>query len=188
MRTSFIAGVALAALIAGAGFRLSPALAAGGEMAAVRSADDFTLADQNFLSHQLHRMSDAKAVVLVTYGSGSAAIRRDAAELRALQADAGGKGVELFLLDSDPAETRESVRADLGAAGLSIPVLFDKQQLVGEQLGVTRTAEAIVIDPKTWRIAYRGPLSRGGERLAAAGRGGGQRRSSCDRRLEPGGG
>jgi hypothetical protein len=35
---------------------------------------------------------------------------------------------------------------------------MDVNQLVGEQLGVTRTAEAIVIDPKNWKIVYRGPI------------------------------
>ena len=37
-----------------------------------------------------------------------------------------------------------------------MPVLFDYEQLVGEQLGVTKTAEALVIAPKTMKIAYRG--------------------------------
>ena len=169
MRVAALAsGVTLAALSASSGTWLGTAVAAGGSSSAVRTADDFTLADQDFLSHQLHRMTDATAVVLVTYVPGSQAVRRDAAALRALQGASKGRGVEVFLLDSNPAETREAVRADLVAAGLAAPVLFDKQQLVAEQLGVIRTAEAIVIDPKTWRIAYRGPISRDGENSAAA--------------------
>jgi hypothetical protein len=39
-----------------------------------------------------------------------------------------------------------------------MPILFDYEQLVGEELGITRAAEVIVIDPRGWTIAYRGPV------------------------------
>jgi mono/diheme cytochrome c family protein len=39
-----------------------------------------------------------------------------------------------------------------------LPVLADELQLVGRALGVTTTAEAFVIDPKTWTIVYHGPI------------------------------
>jgi len=47
-----------------------------------------------------------------------------------------------------------------------LPILFDYEQLVGEALDVSRAAEAIVIDPRTWSVAYRGPL--GGANLKSA--------------------
>ena len=37
------------------------------------------------------------------------------------------------------------------------PILFDYEQLVGEGLEFTRAAEVLVIDPKNWAIAFRGP-------------------------------
>ncbi len=53
-----------------------------------------------------------------------------------------------------------------------MPVLLDPNQLIGEILGVTRSAEAYVINPKTWTIAYRGPVSgvAGALEALAAGR------------------
>ncbi|WP_293902486.1 hypothetical protein [Phenylobacterium sp.] len=151
---------ALAVLSLGAGTIGAPV--------ATSSVDDFVLPDQNFLAHQLYRMADAKAVVLITYASGDAAVRKDAAAYRALQAAYGAKGVELFLLDSRLGETRERVNADARAAGLSgLPILFDYEQLAGEQLGVTRAGEVIVVDPRTWKVAYRGPaIGPGGEAWA----------------------
>ena len=35
---------------------------------------------------------------------------------------------------------------------------MDEQQLVGEGLGVKREGEVFVIDPHSWRVAYRGPV------------------------------
>jgi hypothetical protein len=138
------------------------------EAAAALSVDNFQLADQTFIGRQLYRLGDAKAVVLISYASADATVRRDAPAWMALKAAYAGKGVEFMALASRQGETRERVVADAKAAGLEMPILFDYQQLVGEQLGVTRTAEVIVIDPKTWRVAWRGPAAAGaGEAIAA---------------------
>jgi mono/diheme cytochrome c family protein len=66
--------------------------------------------------------------------------------------------VEIFMLNSTPADTREAILAEAKAYGYELPILMDSNQLVGEQLGVTRTAEVMVIDPKSWQIVYRGPI------------------------------
>ena len=135
--------------------------------------DDFQLPDQNYLARKLSRMQDAKAVVLISYAAGDAQIRADAPAYRALKATYGTQGVEFLMLDSRLGETRAKVRPDAAANGLDIPILFDYQQLVGEQLNVTRAAEVIVIDPRTWSIAYRGPVD--GADKAIAGLAGGQK-------------
>ena len=44
--------------------------------------------------------------------------------------------------------------------GLDIPVLIDDTHLVSESLQLTRAGEVLVIDPKGWKIAYRGPLDK----------------------------
>ncbi len=153
MKQTFLgaAGAVLAfSLLAGSGAHASPA--------AVK-ADNFMLADQNFLAHDLYRMRDAKAVVLITYAAGSPAVKADAAAYATLNATYAPKGVEVRMLDSTPADDRRAVIAETTAWKLDVPVLFDTNQLVGEQLGVTRTAEVIVLDPKSWRIVYRGPVA-----------------------------
>ena len=62
-------------------------------------------------------------------------------------------------MNSNLADGREKVAADTAVTSLGFPILIDSNQLVGEQLAVTRAAEAIVLDPKTWRVAYRGPVA-----------------------------
>jgi hypothetical protein len=66
--------------------------------------------------------------------------------------------VLFYMLDSNLADSRDAVAAEAKAQGLTIPILIDEQQLVGEQLGVAKEGEVYVIDPKTWRVAYRGAL------------------------------
>ncbi|MFZ5719533.1 MAG: hypothetical protein ACOY5Y_08730 [Pseudomonadota bacterium] len=151
-------GVGLARLI-GSGLLLALAVGLGARAATPLTVDNFRLSDQHFLSHELYRLHDAKAVVLVTYASGDATVRKDAAAIMALKADYAARGVEVMMLASRLGERREAVTPDAQAAGLKLPILFDYQQLVGEQLGVTRAGEAIVIDPKTWSVAWRGPVT-----------------------------
>jgi peroxiredoxin len=122
------------------------------------TVDDFRLPDQNLHSHELRQLGDATAVVLITQQNGCPVSRNTASAVKALQDEFTPKGVEIMMLNSTPSDKREEIVAEAKAYGYNIPILLDYYQLVGEQLGVTRTAEVIVIDPKSWKIVYRGPI------------------------------
>ena len=122
------------------------------------TVDDFRLPDQNMHSHELRQLGDASAVVLITQENDCPVSRNTSAAVKALQEQYSSKGVEIFMLNSTPSNKREAIVAEAQAYGYNLPILMDANQLVGEQLGVTRTAEVIVIDPKTWKIVYRGPI------------------------------
>ena len=161
------AGIALAALAVAAawsgigltGLATANATSATAPTVTPARVDDFMLADQNFLSHQLHRMADAHAIVLITYANDPV-VRRDAPAYMALKAAYAGKGVEVMMLDSVLGDKRPDVIRQANAAGIDMPILFDYEQFAGEQLKVTRAAEVIVIDPRSWKIAYRGPVGK----------------------------
>jgi len=162
IRTS-VAGAALIAVAclsyaAFSGATASTAAKAPAEVALPVTVDDFRLPDQNMHSHELRRLGDASAVVLITQANNCPVSRNTNAAVKALQDQYSAKGVEIFMLNSTPSDTREAIVAEAKAYGYNLPILMDTNQLVGEQLGVTRTAEAIVIDPKTWKIMYRGPI------------------------------
>ena len=121
--------------------------------------DNFLLVDQNLVAHELYHMSDAPAVVLVTQQNGDAVIRSQAPQLNRLAADYGAKGVQFLMLNPSLKDSMEAIQAEATKAGYKVPVLMDDRQLIGESLGVTRSAEAIVIDPKTWQVVYHGALA-----------------------------
>jgi hypothetical protein len=164
MKTSNLASTAVAgvlgALILGAGaLGLSHASAGDSHPVLPARVDDFVLADQNLEARQLYRMADDKAVVLITYASGDRQIRADAKAYMALKAAYAEKGVDVLMVDSKLGDRREPVIAETKAAGIDMPILFDYEQLVGEELAVTHAAEVIVLDPRKWSIAYRGPVT-----------------------------
>jgi hypothetical protein len=138
--------------------------AAASESAAI---GNFLLVDANFEAHELYRLAENKAVVLVTQSNGDAVMRAQAPALKALKTAYAGKGVEVLMLNSNLKDTREAILAESAKAGYDTPVLMDSYQLVGEALGVTRSAEVIVVDPKTWKVAWRGSLANAGKALDA---------------------
>lgn len=118
--------------------------------------DNFMLPDQAGVGHELYYYNEAKAVVIVTTAVGDKVSDQAIATLSGLQAKYADKGVHFMLLNSSLADTRETIAK--AAADLDLPVLDDELQLVGRSLGVTSTGEAFVVDPKTWTVAYHGPV------------------------------
>jgi hypothetical protein len=129
--------------------------------------DNFRLTDQHDVSHELYYSSDKKAVVLMAHGNGCEAGRRAAVELQALNGQYADQGVEVLLVDSHPHASREAIAQEARAAGIALPILVDETQLVGEQLGMTHDGEVLIVDPKGWKVAYRGALSAQGKNYAA---------------------
>jgi len=161
-RFGLIGLLASTALVAGCATDQTTAAFTGSAVDAAATTpatvDNFMLVDANLEAHELYRLADASAIVIVTQANGDAVLRGQAAALNALAKAYGEKGVEFRMLNSSLKDSRESVRAEIEKAGYAIPVLMDNNQLIGESLGVTRSAEAYVIDPKTWTVAWRGPV------------------------------
>ncbi len=164
-----LAGAAVTALLSGCAVDGSApnALSAATPTAAVESAampatpaviQNFMLADTNYMGHELYREPDAKVIVLITQMNNCPIVRNLAPKLKELEAKYGPQGVKFMMLNSAVQDSRDEIVAEAKEYGIDIPILMDSNQLVGEQLGVTRTAEFFVIDPKTWKVAYRGPL------------------------------
>ncbi|MCR5874149.1 redoxin family protein [Phenylobacterium sp. J426] len=120
--------------------------------------DNFMLPDETLMGHELYRLADAKAIVIITQANGCPISRSLAPAVRELKAKYEGKGVEFLMLNSALQDSREAIAKEAAEYNFDVPVLLDSNQLVGEQLGVTRTGEFFVIDPKTWKVVFRGPL------------------------------
>lgn len=120
--------------------------------------ENFRLLDQQGRSHELYYLSDMKAVVLMVQGNGCPIVRQALPALAEVRAKYQGQGVEFLLLNSNLQDTRESVAREASEFKIEFPILLDQSQLIGEALGVVRTSEVFVIDPKGWKLKYRGPM------------------------------
>lgn len=120
--------------------------------------DNFRALDQNGKSHELYYSSDMKAVVLMVQGNGCPIVRQAIPALKEIRDRYQAQGVEFLLLNSNLQDTRDAVAQEAKEFKYDFPILVDETQRIGEALGVQRTSEVFVIDPKGWKLAYRGPM------------------------------
>ncbi|MDZ4860993.1 MAG: redoxin family protein [Candidatus Hydrogenedentes bacterium] len=121
-------------------------------------AKNFRLEDHTGASHELYQMKDTKAIVLFYQGNGCPIVRKSVPEIKAIRDEFKPKGVEFFLINANLLDDKASVEAEAKEFLIDIPILLDAAQLVTQDLGTKRTAEAIVIVQGSWKIAYRGAI------------------------------
>jgi len=134
------------------------AVAAVAAQASMR-VDNFRLLDQDLQAHELYYYQDATAIVLMVQMNGCPIVRNLLGDFRAVHEDYAERGVVFAMINPSLQDTREAIRQEAADFGIDLPILVDETQLVGEALGIDRSAEVFVIDPRTWTVAYRGPLN-----------------------------
>ncbi|HEY0438011.1 MAG TPA: redoxin domain-containing protein, partial [Phenylobacterium sp.] len=118
------------------------AAATEGHSAIPARVDNFMLVDaQHLEAHDLYRMGDDKAVVLISTGVGCPIARAMTPAVKALRDKFAAQGVEVMLIDSNLQDSRDAIAAEAKEYGIDMPILMDSNQIVGESLGVTRTME-----------------------------------------------
>ena len=122
-------------------------------------ADNFVLIDHLGKAHELYYHRDDKAIVIVAQGNGCQIVRSNLEDLRAIRDDYSGQSVEILMLNANLQDTRTAIAEEAQEWGADFPILKDRTQIVAKSLELTRTGEVLVINPKTWDIVYRGPLS-----------------------------
>ena len=119
---------------------------------------DFALIDHQGAQHHMAWYDDHQAVVIVPQAVG-ATDDATLVGLAKLQSKYKDQRVAFFLMNPGLQIDRAAVAADLAAQELELPVLMDDTHLVAEMLGIERMDEAVVYDPSSFEISYRGPIA-----------------------------
>jgi peroxiredoxin len=120
--------------------------------------ENFRLTDHQGGSHELYYYSDAKAIVFMVQGNSCPIVRNAMPRFKELRDQYATQGVQFFMLNSNLQDNRQSVSQEAEEFGFDIPILIDETQIIGESLGLVRTGEVFVVDPKTWSVSYRGAV------------------------------
>ena len=119
---------------------------------------DFALIDHQGAFHWLSRNEGEKAVVLFIQGNGCPMTRLAVPTLKAIREKFASQGVQFWMLNANVQDDPASIRKEATEYAIDFPILMDEAQLVAESLGVVRTCEVFVINPKTKELVYRGPM------------------------------
>lgn len=129
--------------------------------AMAQRSTDFALLDQHGTFHQLSRYGESELVVLFVQGNGESASQQAIPLLDDLSTRFTEQGVVVLLLNPDPAQSRDQIIEEMAQLGVDLPVLQDSAQLVARSLKVVTTNEALILDPVSHDVLYRGPLHSG---------------------------
>jgi len=121
--------------------------------------DNFSLLDHKGRAHELYYYDDAPAIVIMIQGNGCPIVRNAWSDYSAVRDQFADKGVEFYMLNANKQDVRASIAEEAENFSFDMPILDDETQLIAEALGVTRTAEVLVISPADWSVIYRGPVN-----------------------------
>jgi hypothetical protein len=120
---------------------------------------DFALLDQDGRFHHMAWYDNNKAVAFLVQASNDAATQESLASFNALKDQYAAQGI-VFMMINPLGEARATVKADAERLGIDIPVLIDDAQVISESMGIDKTGEAFIYDPKSFRVIYRGPADQ----------------------------
>jgi peroxiredoxin len=120
---------------------------------------DFTLVDQNGATHSLSDYADKDYIVVYIHGSGCPIARLSVPEYQDIAATYRSKNIEFLMLNSFIQDDMRRIQKEASEFKIEFPILKDEDQTVAYSLGVERTAEVFVIDPRTHETVFRGPIN-----------------------------
>jgi peroxiredoxin len=126
---------------------------------AAEAVSDFSLIDANGRFFQLSRHSDATAIILFSYDPDSSEVERAAGDFADLVEQFAGQPLEFFMINSSGSADKLAMREAAEKQNIRLRVLMDDTQLVAEELGLSRAAEVVILDPKAKELVFRGALN-----------------------------
>lgn len=125
----------------------------------LRSLPDFELQDQHGVTHTLDQYSDRKLIVMYVQGVGCPIARIALPQYREVRELYKDKNIEFLMFNANIQDDMKRINREATEFGIDFVILKDEGQVLAKSLGVERTAEVFVIDPKTQEVLFRGPIN-----------------------------
>lgn len=125
----------------------------------LRSVPDFALTDQAGVIHTLDQYKDDEFIVFYVQGVGCPIARIALPSYREVRDEFQGEKVRFLMFNSNIQDNLKRIAREADEFGIDFPVLKDEGQLLAKSLGVERTAEVFIINPRTKEVMYRGPIN-----------------------------
>lgn len=125
----------------------------------LRSIPDFTLTDHLGQVHSLGDYQDSEFIVLYVQGNGCPIARIALPSLREVRDQFKDRGITFLAFNSNIQDTLEAIRKESDAFGNDFPIMKDEGQALAKALGVERTAEVFIVNPRTREALFRGPIN-----------------------------
>ena len=125
----------------------------------LKTIPEFSLTDHLGNTHSLDMYDDRKFVVFYVQGNGCPIARIALPNLREVRAEFEDKGIEFLAFNSNIQDSPEAIGREAGKFSIDFPIMKDEGQVLAKTLGVERTAEVFIVDPRTRDVLFRGPIN-----------------------------
>ncbi len=125
----------------------------------LRSIPDFELTDHLGATHTLDQYIDNEFVVFYVQGVGCPISRIALPNYREIRDEYADKNVKFVMFNSNIQDNLPRIAKEAAEFGIDFPIMKDEAQVLAKALGVERTAEVFITNPKTKEVLYRGPIN-----------------------------
>ena len=120
------------------------------------AVENFSLADANGKLQSFNDLKGTKGAVLVFVSAQCPIVRMYNDRLNQIASDYKAKGITVIGINSNVTENGEQIKSH-AAATFSFPVLIDKNSMLADKLGASRTPEVYFLDAKNV-LLYHGAI------------------------------
>lgn len=125
----------------------------------LKSLPEFELTDHQGAVHTLDQYQDRELLVFYVQGVGCPIARIAVPNYREVRALYQDRGVEFLMFNANIQDDFKRINKEASEFGIDFPILKDEGQVLAKALGVERTAEVFIVDPRTQEVLFRGPIN-----------------------------
>lgn len=125
----------------------------------LRSIPEFELTDNHGATHTLDSYADKDFVVFYVQGVGCPIARIALPNYREVRDEYASKNIDFVMFNSNIQDDLRRINKEADEFGIDFPIMKDEGQVLAKALGVERTAEVFIVNPRTKEVLYRGPIN-----------------------------
>lgn len=125
----------------------------------LRSIPEFELSDHLGKTHTLEEYKKYDYVAFYVQGVGCPIARIALPNYREVRDEYADKNIAFVMFNANIQDNIPRIAKEAEEFGIDFPIIKDEGQKLAKSLGVERTAEVFVVDPKTHEVLFRGPIN-----------------------------
>ncbi len=125
----------------------------------LRSIPEFELTDHQGEVHTLDTYKDYDFAVFYVQGVGCPIARIALPNYREVRDEYADKNIAFTMFNSNIQDNLPRIAKEAEEFGIDFPIMKDEGQELAKALGVERTAEVFIVEPRTREVLYRGPIN-----------------------------
>lgn len=125
----------------------------------LRSIPDFELTDNLGATHTLDKYADKDFVVFYVQGVGCPIARIALPNFREVRDEYASSNIDFVMFNSNIQDDLRRINREAEEFGIDFPIMKDEGQVLAKALGVERTAEVFIVNPRTKEVLFRGPIN-----------------------------